>query len=440
MLKPFRRLGLVAAGAAVLAMQVGSAQAETFRPRAAGKMGVLISAEPVEAPPHAQAAYRIVYRSSDSRGRPVVVSGLVALPSGPAPARGRPIVSWGHGTTGVADDCAPSRRPQRAFAAITGLPTLLGRGDVVVATDYLGLGTSGVHPYLDGTSAARSMIDAVRAARHLPDAQAGARFAALGFSQGGHATLSVAADAATYAPELDLVGVAAASAPTELRPLFQADARSRAGEVVASFAMASWSKFYGASIDAVIKPAAKPVLAQIARGCSLSDGDDLVLGLDTFGYDGTGFLKPGADLQKAWSRLIDRNSAPIPRRGVPVFIAQGGRDSLVEARVTEDYARRVCASGARVRYIEVAGADHGWASRLTAGPATSWLSDRFKGIAAPTDCAKLGRPAAPPRRGDVVARNRTGFPHWFQWVKAPASRSLDLTRRPIRPPSEKHRS
>ncbi|HEY9211328.1 MAG TPA: lipase family protein, partial [Ancylobacter sp.] len=349
----FRRLGLLAGCTAVLAMQVTSADAEAPRTRAPGRMGTLISAEPIEAPPDAQAAYRILYRSSDSKGRPVMVSGLIALPNGPAPAHGRPIVSWGHGTTGVADDCAPSRRPQRAFAAITGLHALLRQGDVVVATDYLGLGTPGVHPYLDGDSAARSMIDAVRAARHLPDSHGGARFAALGFSQGGHATLSVAADAAAYAPELDLVGVAAASAPTELRPLFQADAGSRAGEVIASYAMSSWAKFYRAPIDAVIKPEAKPVLAKIASTCSLSDGDDLILGLDTFGYDNTGFLKKDADKQKTWSRLIDRNSAPMPRRGVPVFLAQGSRDQIVEASVTRDYARLLCATGRRVNYVEV---------------------------------------------------------------------------------------
>ena len=44
----------------------------------------------------------------------------------------------------------------------------LADGDVVVATDYQGLGAGRMHPYLVGASEAHAMIDAVRAARHLP--------------------------------------------------------------------------------------------------------------------------------------------------------------------------------------------------------------------------------------------------------------------------------
>lgn len=378
---------ILAALSASLIMFPTSADAKPPRVHPAGEMGALLAIEPIAAPTGASAAYRILYRSSNSKGRPIVVSGLIAIPTGQAPKGGRPVVSWGHGTTGVADDCAPSRNPVSAFWSITGLNAMLKRGQIVVATDYSGLGMPGVHSYLDGESAARSMIDAVRAARHLPASQAGSRFAAWGFSQGGHATLFVAERAAAYAPELHLVGAAAASPPTQLLPILKADVPSRAGKVVASYAIASWSKYYGAPIEAVAKPEAIPEVRQIASTCSLTDGDDIQLGLDTFSYDRTGFLKDGAEKQRVWGRLIDRNNAPLPSPKVPLFVAQGTWDQMVELPVTRNYVERACAKRMRVRYVEETGADHGGAARLASRAVTSWIRDRFEGMAAPDDCS-----------------------------------------------------
>ena len=386
------RITILAALSASLIMFATSAEATPRRVRPAGGMGALLAVEPIAAPPGASAAYRIHYRSSNSKGRPVVVSGLIAIPTGQAPKGGRPVVSWGHGTTGVADECAPSRTPASAFRSVTGLNAMLNRGEVVVATDYLGLGMPGVHPYLDGDSAARSMIDAVRAVRRLPGAQAGNRFVAWGFSQGGHATLFVADRAAAYAPELHLVGAAAASPPTQLLPIFKADVPSRAGKVVVSYAIASWSKYYGAPVQAVAKPEAISEVRQIASTCSLTDGDDLHLGLDTFSYDRTGFLKDGAEKQRVWGRLIERNNTPLPNPKVPLFVAQGTWDQMVEQPVTRNYIKRACAKRVRVRYVEEAGADHGGAARRASRSVTSWINDRFGGVAAPDDCTAAVSP------------------------------------------------
>ena len=103
------------------------------------------------------------------------------------------------------------------------LPNIIGRGHIVVATDYAGLGTEGIHPYLIGESEARSVLDSVRAARALPNSGASNRFAVWGHSQGGHAALDPGQVAARYAPDLKLVGVAAAAPATYLVELFDAD-------------------------------------------------------------------------------------------------------------------------------------------------------------------------------------------------------------------------
>src|SRR5690606_28382300 len=72
--------------------------------------GDVLAAAPL--PPVARLAdaerHRVLYASQDHTGRTVPVSGTVLVPQGAAPDGGWPVVSWGHGTTGVADVCAPS--------------------------------------------------------------------------------------------------------------------------------------------------------------------------------------------------------------------------------------------------------------------------------------------------------------------------------------------
>ncbi|MBS9477062.1 alpha/beta fold hydrolase [Ancylobacter sp. VKM B-3255] len=351
-----------------------------------GRRGALLQATEIPGAGRYGSVYRILYRSSTSRNTPVIVSGLVMIPDGPAPAAGRPVVSWGHGTTGVANDCAPSLNADRAMGETLGLKPLLREGYVVVSTDYPGLGSPGVHPYLDGISAARAMIDAVRAVRQLARAHAGSRYAAWGFSQGGHGALFVASIAKSYAPELTLVGSAAASAPTQLRRLLRADAQTPAGRVIAAYAIWSWQRFYGAPVAEIADAKTMSVIDGVARVCSLNALENLQLGLDSLAFPHSGFLKSEPSDSTIWGRLIAKNSAPETPRDVPLLILQGGVDQIVEAPITRRYVKRLCESGRRVTYVEMAGVDHGTAARRGADMAVKWLTDRFSGQPAASNC------------------------------------------------------
>lgn len=330
--------------------------------------------------------YRIFYRSRTSRNAPVVVSGLALVPDGPMPVSGRPVVSWGHGTVGVATNCAPSLNLATAIAAIPGLTQLLKKGFVVVAADYPGLGSPGVHPYLDGVSSARSMIDAVRAVRELPQAHAGSRYAAWGFSQGGHGALYVASIAKSYAPELTLVGSAAASAPTQLRRLLRADANTLAGRVIASYAIWSWQRFYRAPAAEIADERAMSIIDGISRICSLDMLDDLELGLDSMAFQNGSFLKSEPALSTIWGRLIALNSAPQTPRDIPILVLQGGLDQIVEPPITRAYVKKLCLAGRRVTYVEMPAADHGGVALQGAGTAVRWVEDRFSGQPIATNC------------------------------------------------------
>lgn len=65
-----------------------------------GKLGQVIKQEAIATSVKGARAWRIAYISSDISGRKTIATGLVVAPIGPAPAGGRPVMSWAHGTTG----------------------------------------------------------------------------------------------------------------------------------------------------------------------------------------------------------------------------------------------------------------------------------------------------------------------------------------------------
>jgi pimeloyl-ACP methyl ester carboxylesterase len=170
----------------------------------------------------------VLYRSAatDEKQTPITVSGIIALPPGSPPEGGWPVISWAHGTVGVADKCAPSRDDEESLAhGINKAPhpllnAYLRQGWAVVMTDYEGLGTPRPHPFLLGHSEARGILDIVRAAHKLHPGKLSKRFAIVGHSQGGQAALFAAADAKGWAPELELRTVIAFAPASQIKPLF----------------------------------------------------------------------------------------------------------------------------------------------------------------------------------------------------------------------------
>ena len=51
----------------------------------------------------------VLYRSQDQTNKVAAVSGTITVPKGKPPKGGWPVLTWAHGTTGIADPCAPSR-------------------------------------------------------------------------------------------------------------------------------------------------------------------------------------------------------------------------------------------------------------------------------------------------------------------------------------------
>src|SRR3984885_2709005 len=232
----------------------------------AGPVGGLIRKETRVGAAAGATAYRVLYRSTKPDGTPIAVSGIVIVPAGHPPAGGWPIVAWAHPTTGVVPRCAPSLA-LFVFQQMAGSRHLLETGYAIAATDYPGLGTPCPHPYLVGVSEARAVIDSVRAARSFPGLENSTRYAVWGHSQGGQAALFTGMIAKSYAPELQLVGVATAAPATDLSALMTDDLNTAGGRNLTAMTIWSWARVYGADINQVIAPEAISNVDALANIC-----------------------------------------------------------------------------------------------------------------------------------------------------------------------------
>ncbi|UDL89216.1 lipase family protein [Mesorhizobium sp. PAMC28654] len=379
--------GQVLAGLFLAVAMLIAAAFTTGRAQASDLPGSLVSAQRMSGAPDGSTAYRIIYMSTGLSGEPIPVSGVVVVPAGHIPTGGRPIVAWAHPTTGVEPQCGPSRA-RVFFSSVQGLRDALARGYVVTATDYPGLGIdrAGPHPYLVGTSEGRAVLDSVRAARQIPDAGASDNFAVWGHSQGGHAALYSGLLASAYAPELHLVGVAAAAPATELAELMREDQGTGGGNNITAMTLWSWSRVYVAPIDHVVMPRALPVVNKLAGKCIERWFDVLDRRGPTRALEHS-FLSVNdlSDLQPWKHLLADNTPGPLPSR-IPVFIAQGTKDNLVRPSVTMAYVKGLCRRGSKVELERLKGVGHAFAARHSASDAMAWIAGRFAGAPAPSNC------------------------------------------------------
>lgn len=125
------------------------------------------------------------------QGKTATATAMVLFPKATQPKDGYRVVVWEHGTVGVGDGCAPSKNAINPRFKILA-ESLLAAGYVIVAPDYEGLGTPGVHPYLNLSSEAKSALAAVKAVKEHYGAQLKGDWMSIGQSQGGHASLGTA--------------------------------------------------------------------------------------------------------------------------------------------------------------------------------------------------------------------------------------------------------
>ncbi|MEV5824727.1 lipase family protein [Spirillospora sp. NPDC052242] len=267
------------------------------------------------------------------------------------------MLSWAHGTVGLGDACAPSTAG-RSERDIGYLSRWLAAGYAIAATDYVGLGTPGPHPYLDGRTAAHAVTDMVRAARKVAPALS-RRWAAIGQSQGGHATLFTASLATRYAPELDFRGAVATGAPSNLAQVF-----SLAGPYLPDLGLGGLAPYTAYLLNglAAARPGFDPAPYLTSAGRAA------VRDAATLCYTDLKERMAGISLGEMLARpLFDARfhdtaasvlDVPLTGHDRPVFIAHGTNDLDVPIPMTLKLVADLEARGADVTFKPYLGADH----------------------------------------------------------------------------------
>jgi pimeloyl-ACP methyl ester carboxylesterase len=297
------------------------------------------------------------------------------------------VVLWLHGTTGVAQRCAPSLLPVPfSGGAMNVLAQALLRGWDVVAPDYLGMGVKGPPSYLLGRPEARSALDALRAATRLHGAQLGGQTIVWGHSQGGGAALWVGIEAHRYAPELRLEGVAAIAPASDLVGL-ATHVSGAFGALLSAYSLDSYSSAYpDIRLSEFVRPSALATFDAVVARCTdepaeiASAASTLVAGQSPFTRSLTG--------EPLRARL--QQNSPTGSFDVPTFIAQGLSDSVVDPAVQARFIARLCLAGQRIEYRTYPRRDH--LSVIEEGSPlvpdlVSWSEARLHGAGAPSNCA-----------------------------------------------------
>ncbi len=355
---------------------------------AKAKPGQLLKSQKVAEPGTDGTVYRVMYASTSLiDDSPVAVTGLIVVPDGPAPKGGFPVVSWAHGTNGMADECAVSAKPEGLAQLANGLN---GEGWLVVASDYRGEGTPGLHPYIAGFAAARDSIDIVRAARELKAAHASKNFVVWGHSQGGHTAMFAHNIAEEYAPELTLDGVVAGAPPSQFS-LIYTFLKTSPFKYYLLMAAGGINAAYGdkaAPLDKVLTPTGLDLVKVLDEGCSGYVRDKLkdIAVEDT--TNGDPFLIP------TWRALLTENDPQSfdKANDIPLLIIHGGSDEQIPTASSALLYDHLCGIGQELERWVYPGQSHAGVIGPSAPDMVKWIAQRFDGSGVPGSITPTGQP------------------------------------------------
>lgn len=353
---------------------------------------------------------RIMYRSTDARGEPMAVTGTYFEPFNDWPGQGpRPLIVYGPGTQGQGDQCAPSRQFNQGihfspYLDITFnyealfVATMVARGFAIVMTDYQGLGTPGLHTYVNRVAQGNAMLDAGRAAQRLPDTSLDPHgpLAFWGYSQGGGAAASAAELASSYAPELKVVGTYAGAPPADLKELFPyADGSALVG--VVGYALNSVITSYPEFADLIrqkMTPRGLDLLQKVQDQCIAETiAKFMFRHLQPYFYDDI-FQTVN---KEPFTTLFDMQRIGKYKPNAPALILSNRYDPLVPWTGANQLGRDWCAQGADVQFwtneeppfLNKLVINHALPMLVDGERAMQWIADRFNGLPTTPNCGQF---------------------------------------------------
>jgi triacylglycerol lipase len=315
------------------------------------------------------------------------------------------VVAFNPGTLGSGLQCAFSKQMSGQYVdAYEGgnIAEFLKAGFAVAATDGVGYLEGQVHTYMVGANAGHALLDAVRTSRQIPGGslQADGKVGIAGYSEGGAASLWGAQLAASYAPELNVVGATAGGVPGDLK----VTARALNGGLFAGFladALVGLSAAYPEMpFDELMNDAGRRAVADVKKNClfgtlavflgaRVENFSTDRLTLDEIyalrGPDGTTWGEI-VDEQKLGVNIGPRGSGARYEIGFPVFQYRGLLEEIIPHETTDATRAAYCRAGITTRWNSLYPGEHLTTDWFAAGEVTRFLGDRFEGKPASGNC------------------------------------------------------
>jgi hypothetical protein len=328
-------------------------------------------------------AWQVKYLSTDTRGVPAANIATIIQPLVLPPKAQRKLVSYQTAYDGLDADCAPSyafatgiHPPAYEEAAI--LPLLLA-GHTVVTADYEGP----EYQWAAGVNSGHGVLDGIRAAQRF--APAGLNGAATptalwGYSGGALASQWANELAGSYAPELNIVGVAAGGVPADIEAIARAiDGTALSG--VYFGATVGLSRAYPEiDIDALLNDRGRAAFAAVGQQCIA----EFTLGY-AFQRMGDHVTVPELLDVPAVQRVIAENTMGQRLPDAPTYIYQGTHDELAITPPVDRLVATYCGMGATVKYVKILG-EHLTTAGTGVPGALAYVNDRLNGRPAPSSC------------------------------------------------------
>lgn len=327
-------------------------------------------------------AWQILTRSNDTKDRAVGVVATLMVPEAPYLGAGpRPLLSYQVAINSLGDQCMPSYALRSGSsdgntkAELNIMQEALVRGWAVVTSDHEGPR----YAYTAARMGGRASLDGIRAAINLSaTGLAGALtpIGLMGYSGGAQATGMAAELQPTYAPELNIKGIASGGTVADLEAGFrQLDGGPFSGLVFG--AMFGLDREYPElKLDRILNPAGTALKAQIADMCvsQLTNSHPLER-FNTYTTVADPFSYPRVARAIADVHLGQRTPT------APYYLYHAIHDELIPIAGADELYSTWCATGGNVTYHRDPASDH-FSLLVSGSPAAiAFLEDRFAGIA-----------------------------------------------------------
>lgn len=347
-------------------------------PSSDAQAGEIHSVQEREDAPQGARGWNMIYVSEIESGTNAYVSGEVYVPE-ESNGQPRDIVLWNHATTGMPDECAPSRS-EISDSRMPQLEQLLEDGNIVVASDYPGQGLPGPVYYMAGEPNARASLDALKALEHLPDVETTGKFVQYGLSQGAQTAVHAEAIAPEYAPDFELKGSSLMSPAIGVQDL---TANAMRTQELTGFGLSILSGIETAhpdlKFDDFLTEDAVDALPEINTGCS------------GVWQAGTTVEEPYVDTAmqdgNAWTTAMEEIDDFTPTGTSPFIIHHGDADAIVPVDLARQEVTKLCEAGSPVEYREYEEYGHGSVVSDATQNFPAWVQDRFNDKPAKDDCS-----------------------------------------------------